>query len=133
VVGVRGVNASGEYFAVKEILVPGRLACPDVGVGEELGRDVRILIAGGPWGTDDGGWEGLEEICRVVLSEKVDVLLLVRDFVLLVNCRWDRLSMKSIRLCRMERPNCLGIFPRQSNPFSNTISQPDYEKSHIHK
>jgi hypothetical protein len=35
-------------------------------------------MASGPWGTDTGGWEGFEEICRIAQAESVDVLILVR-------------------------------------------------------
>jgi hypothetical protein len=71
------VNASGSYLAVQEILVPQRLPCPDVSVGELLARGMRMIVASGPWGTDTGGWEGFEEICRVAQTESVDVLILV--------------------------------------------------------
>jgi hypothetical protein len=39
---------------------------------------MRIIVASGPWGTDKAGWEGFEEICRIVQSESVDVLILVK-------------------------------------------------------
>jgi len=77
VVGVRGVNASGDYLAVQEILFPRRLPCPDVTSSDLLTRGMRIIVASGPWGTDGGGWEGFEEICRVAEKESVDVLILV--------------------------------------------------------
>lgn len=77
VIGVRGVNASGDYLAVKEILLPQRLPCPDVLPSEVLMRGVRMVVASGPWGTDKGGWEGFEEICRIARDESVDVLIIV--------------------------------------------------------
>jgi DNA polymerase alpha subunit B len=77
VVGLRGVNASGSYLAVQDILVPQRLPCPDVSVGELLTRGMRMIVASGPWGTDTGGWEAFEEICQVAQNESVDVLILV--------------------------------------------------------
>ena len=77
VVGVRGVNASGAYLAVQEILLPNRLPCPDVESTDFLTRGMRMIVASGPWGTDNGGWEGFDEICRIVQSESVDVLILV--------------------------------------------------------
>lgn len=80
VIGVRGVNASGDYFAVKEILLPQRLPCPDVESGEVLRRGVRMVVASGPWGTENGGWEGFEEICRISREESVDVLIIVSPF-----------------------------------------------------
>jgi len=79
VIGVRGVNASGAYLAVKEILLPQRLPCPDIISSELITRGVKMIIASGPWGTDTGGWEGFEEICRVAQSDSVDVLILVRS------------------------------------------------------
>ena len=81
VIGVRGVNASGAYFAVQEILLPQRLPCPDITAADLLTRGLRMIIASGPWGTDTGGWEGFEEICRVAQSESVDVLILVFSFL----------------------------------------------------
>ena len=77
VIGVRGINASGDYLAVKEILSPQRLPCPDIASSEVLTRGIRIIIASGPWGTDNGGWEGFEEICRIAQNESVDVLIIV--------------------------------------------------------
>jgi DNA polymerase alpha subunit B len=77
VIGVKGVNASGSYLAVKEILLPQRLPCPDVTSSDLLSRGMRTIIASGPWGTDTGGWEGFEEICRVAQSDQPDVLILV--------------------------------------------------------
>lgn len=76
-VGVRGVNASGQYFAVQEVLLPQRLPCPDVAPAELLTMGMKIIVASGPWGTETGTWEGFEEICRVAQSESVDVLILV--------------------------------------------------------
>jgi DNA polymerase alpha subunit B len=78
IIGVRGVNASGSYLAVQEILLPPRLPCPDVAASDVLTRGIRIIMASGPWGTDTGGWEGFEEICRIAQAESVDVLILVR-------------------------------------------------------
>ena len=71
------MNASGNYLAVEEILLPRRLPCPDVSSSDLLARGLRIIVASGPWGTDSGGWEGFEEICRIAKSESVDVLILV--------------------------------------------------------
>jgi len=78
VIGVKGVNASGAYLAVKEILLPQRLPCPDITSADLLTRGMRMIVASGPWGTETGGWEGFDEICRVAQSEQPDVLLLVR-------------------------------------------------------
>jgi hypothetical protein len=36
-----------------------------------------MIIASGPWGTDNGGWEGFEEICRIAQNESIDVLIIV--------------------------------------------------------
>jgi DNA polymerase alpha subunit B len=80
VVGVRGVNASGTYFTVQEILTPQRLPCPDIVSSDLLTRDLKMIVASGPWGTDTGGWEGFEEICRITQSEHIDVLILVQNF-----------------------------------------------------
>lgn len=77
IIGVRGVNASGSYLAVQEILLPHRLPCPDVTASELSTRGLRMIVASGPWGTDVGGWEGFEEICRIAQTDSVDVLILV--------------------------------------------------------
>ena len=77
IIGVRGVNASGSYLAAQEILFPRRLPCHDIDASDVLTRGVRMIVASGPWGTDTGGWEGFEEICRIAQSESVDVLILV--------------------------------------------------------
>lgn len=74
---MRGINASGSYLAVQEILLPARLPCPDVTSSELLTRELRMIVASGPWGTDQGGWEGFEEIVRIAQSEGVDILILV--------------------------------------------------------
>jgi hypothetical protein len=49
-----------------------------------------MIVASGPWGTEKGGWEGFEEICRVAQSESVDVLILVYPSQSYVDNRWDR-------------------------------------------
>lgn len=77
VIGVKAINASGSYLAVKEILLPQRLPCPDITSSDLLTRGMRMIVASGPWGTDTGGWEGFEEICQVTQSEQPDVLILV--------------------------------------------------------
>ena len=79
IVGVRGINASGAYLAVQEILLPNRLPCPDVESSDFLNRGMKMIVASGPWGTDKGGWEGFNEICRIAQTESVDVLILVPD------------------------------------------------------
>ena len=38
---------------------------------------MRLIVASGPWGTDSGGWEGFEEICRLAQTERPDILILV--------------------------------------------------------
>ena len=78
VIGVRGVNASGSYLTVQEILFPNRLPCPDVTASDLITRGMRMIIASGPWGTEAGGWEGFEEICRLAQCEPVDILVLVQ-------------------------------------------------------
>ncbi len=79
VVALRGVNASGEYFSVKEILsvpllppaaslptaldeINGRLGAePD---GSSEGTPLNILVASGPYTTDDNlAFEPLQAIC----------------------------------------------------------------------
>jgi len=77
VVGIRGINASGNYLAVQQILVPQRLPCPDIASSDFLTTGIRMIVASGPWGTDSGGWEVFQEICHLAQTERVDVLILV--------------------------------------------------------
>jgi hypothetical protein len=131
-VGVRGVNASGAYLAVQEILLPQRLPCPDVTSADLLTRGVRMIVASGPWGTETGGWEGFEEICRVAQTEFVDVLILVVPLVNDNNGRWVHFWMKHILLFKME------VSPFQMvhqlwNHFSNIKYPPVYDLLQILK
>ena len=133
IVGVRGVNASGSYLAVKEILLPQRLPCPDVTTGDLLTKSMRMIVASGPWGTETGGWEGFEEICRIAQTESVDVLILVNSLSNSINCRWAHSLMKHIQVSKMELPISPMIIHQLWNPFSNTKYPLVFEKSLILK
>lgn len=138
IIGVRGVNASGSYLAVQEILLPQRLPCPDITASDVLGRGLRIIMASGPWGTDTGGWEGFEEICRIAQSESVDVLILVTTLSPTQpkdrsNGRWALFSMKHIQGSKMELSSSLLDTHRRWNPSSKSKSQLVYGILLIHK
>lgn len=127
VVGLRGVNASGSYFAVKEILVPQRLPCPDVSADELLTRGMRMIVASGPWGTDTGGWEGFEEICLVAQTESVDVLILVTPRLQArANSRWARSSTMRTLQSNLAHFNSLRVSHRPWNPSLNNRYHPVY-------
>ncbi|CUS09023.1 unnamed protein product, partial [Tuber aestivum] len=89
IVAVRGVNASGEYLAVREILdipkLPCRASPPDV-LLETAGRlsagGLNIVVASGPYTTDDNlHFEALSEICDKAAKSCPDVLILAGPFI----------------------------------------------------
>ena len=97
IVALRGVNASGEYFSVKEILsvpllpppasLPGtwdelnaRLGADNDDSGE--GTPLNILVASGPYTTDDNlVFEPLKTICDKASSTYADTLILTGPFL----------------------------------------------------
>ena len=97
IVALRGVNASGEYFSVKEVLgmpllppaasLPGtldelnaRLGAEDGDSGE--GAPLNILVASGPYTTDDNiAFEALQAICDKASSTYADALILMGPFL----------------------------------------------------
>lgn len=97
IVALRGVNASGEYFSVKEILnvplLPPASSLPKtlddlnahlVGDSDELDgvTPLNILLASGPYTVDDNlAFEPLQAICDKAGSTYADVLILVGPFL----------------------------------------------------
>lgn len=99
IVALRGVNPSGEYFTVKELLdlpllpvaasTPAALDAhyerlrggPDA-MEDNRSRPLNIMIAGGPYTPDDNlHFEPLQEICTKAQNSFVDVLILTGPFL----------------------------------------------------
>ncbi|KAF9884452.1 DNA-directed DNA polymerase alpha subunit pol12 [Aspergillus nanangensis] len=91
-VALRGINASGNYFSVKEVL-PCPLLPPaassaatidDInGRLEEAGSSpLNVLIASGPYTTDDNlNFEALNELCKRAADSCADGLVLMGPFL----------------------------------------------------
>lgn len=89
IVAVKGVNASGDYFAVSEILEIPTLPTTATFVSEmndvasrlEAGP-LTIMVASGPYTTDDNlHFEALDEICRRAVETCPDVVILTGPFI----------------------------------------------------
>ncbi|CAZ83810.1 unnamed protein product [Tuber melanosporum] len=89
IAAVRGVNASGEYLAVREILdiprLPPPTSSPNV-LLETANRlsagGLNIVVASGPYTTDDNlHFEALSEICNKAAESCPDVLILTGPFI----------------------------------------------------
>lgn len=89
IVAVKGVNASGNYFAVSEILeIPAlpttaTLASEMAAVASRLSAGpLTVMVASGPYTTDDNlHFEALDEICRRAVETCPDVLILTGPFI----------------------------------------------------
>lgn len=97
IVALRGVNASGEYFSVKEVLsmpllppaasLPGILDELNTRLGADTGESgegmpLNILVASGPYTTDDNlDFEPLQTICDKSISSHADALILTGPFL----------------------------------------------------
>ena len=97
IVALRGVNASGEYFSVKEIisvpLLPPAASLPNtldelnarLGVDTDESGDntpLNIMVASGPYTTDDNlAFEPLQTICDKASSSYTDALILTGPFL----------------------------------------------------
>jgi len=94
IVAVRGINASGLYFSVSEVLemplLPPAASLPSTmdGLNERLGVDdessesaahaLNVLITSGPYTTDDNlAFEPLQALCEKAAGIYVDVLIMV--------------------------------------------------------
>ncbi|CRG84417.1 DNA polymerase alpha subunit B [Talaromyces islandicus] len=93
IVALRGINASGEYFSVKEVLSPPLLppaasapAAVDV-INERIGgsdanQPLNTFFAAGPYTTDDNlDFEPLHELCKKAAEEYADALVLSGPFL----------------------------------------------------
>jgi DNA polymerase alpha subunit B len=99
IVALRGVNASGEYFSVKEILsfplLPPAATPPSsldlfnrsLGGGpdamdEDQPRPLNILVAAGPYTADDNlSFEPLHELCSRASTTCADAIILIGPFL----------------------------------------------------
>ncbi|KAL1986487.1 hypothetical protein VTN96DRAFT_6246 [Rasamsonia emersonii] len=91
IVALRGINASGQYFSVKEVLpvplLPPAASSPATidTINERLGSDqqpLNIFIASGPYTADDNlEFEPLNELCKKAADEYADALILMGPFV----------------------------------------------------
>ena len=92
IVAVRGTNASGIHFKVKEILEVPRLPLSDTSpaniealtqkLDESGGGPLAIWFTSGPFTTDsDLDFAALEELCSNATSEGIDALILTGPFL----------------------------------------------------
>lgn len=89
IVAMRGVNASGEYFAVSEILEvpylpPATSSAASLAASAEklAAGPLSIVVAAGPYTTDDNLlFESLDEICNRAAETCPDVLILLGPFI----------------------------------------------------
>ncbi|KAL1966877.1 hypothetical protein VTN77DRAFT_3842 [Rasamsonia byssochlamydoides] len=93
IVALRGINASGEYFSVKEVLpvplLPPAASSPATidAINERLGgvdseQPLNVFIASGPYTADDNlEFEPLNELCKKAAEEYADALILMGPFV----------------------------------------------------
>ncbi|KAA8910520.1 DNA polymerase alpha subunit B N-terminal-domain-containing protein [Sphaerosporella brunnea] len=89
IVAVKGVNASGSYFQVHEILEPPKLPPAATSAGElaatgerlEAGP-VTVFIASGPYTTQDNlEFEALDELCAKAAEQQPDAVILTGPFI----------------------------------------------------
>jgi DNA polymerase alpha subunit B len=98
IVGVRGTNASGEYFSVSEVLdvplLPPAAALPtmieegnarlglDDGSEASASHALSLIVASGPYTADDNlDYEPLHALCEQAAENSVDVLVLSGPFL----------------------------------------------------
>lgn len=95
IVALKGINASGEYFTVSEVLSLPRLPLPatsptDLDIHNERlsdptdtdTRPLNILIGSGPYTPEtDLSYDALHEICTKAASSVADVLILTGPFL----------------------------------------------------
>jgi DNA polymerase alpha subunit B len=93
IVALRGINASGEYFSVKEVLslplLPTAASAPATldTINERLGgadvdQPLNVFFAAGPYTADDNlEFEPLQELCKKAADEYADAVLLLGPFL----------------------------------------------------
>lgn len=92
IVALRGINPSGEYFTVKEVL-PIPLLAPAASsavaldnINERLERDanpaLNVMVAAGPYTADDNlDFEPLQELCQKAAESYADSVVLMGPFL----------------------------------------------------
>lgn len=92
IVALRGINPSGQYFTVKEVLpvplLPPAASSPVVldNINERLDGDVssplNVMVAAGPYTADDNlDFEPLKELCQKAADSYADSLVLLGPFL----------------------------------------------------
>ncbi|KAL4779369.1 DNA polymerase alpha subunit B N-terminal-domain-containing protein [Aspergillus varians] len=92
IVALLGINASGKYFSVKEVLPPPLLppavsSIPNIEntndrLSEAGSSPLNVMIASGPYTTDDNlDFEPLKEICQKAAESYADGLILMGPFL----------------------------------------------------
>ncbi|ORX45301.1 DNA polymerase alpha, subunit B [Hesseltinella vesiculosa] len=79
IVGFQGNNMTGKSFVVEQIVTP---PLPERIQAEEMGRNVDVLVASGPFTLDsDLSFEPLVELLQTCVATQPDVLLLMGPFL----------------------------------------------------
>jgi len=89
ILAVKGVNSSGGYFQVQEILEPPKLPPASTLVSNLMAYakrleagPVSVFIASGPYTTNDNlDFEALEELCTKCAEQQPDVVILTGPFI----------------------------------------------------
>lgn len=93
IVALKGINASGQYFSVKEVLpiplLPPAASTPAAldAINERLGgsesaQPLNVLISSGPYTADDNlEFEPLKELCQKAADQCADSLILMGPFL----------------------------------------------------
>jgi DNA polymerase alpha subunit B len=86
IVAVKGVNSSGGYFQVHEVLEPPKLPPAATSTAELAATaqkgPVTVFIASGPYTTQDNlAFEALDELCNKAAELQPDVVILTGPFI----------------------------------------------------
>jgi DNA polymerase alpha subunit B len=95
IVALRGINASGAYFTVSEVLQTPLLPVPGSSIqsidavnerlgvsNESAGQPLNIMFASGPYTAEDNlDFEPLQALCSKAADEMVDALVLTGPFL----------------------------------------------------
>jgi len=115
IVALRGTNASGLYFTVKEILTVPQLPMPasapsaldafneKLGASEDsTGQPLNVIFGSGPYTTEDNlEFEPLQALCTKAADDMVDALILTGPFIdiehpMIANGDFDLPEVKAI-------------------------------------
>jgi len=89
IVAVKGVNSSGTYFQVHEVMDPPRLPSASTSTAELAATaeclaagPVSVFIASGPYTTQDNlNFEALDELCTKAAEQQPDVVIFAGPFI----------------------------------------------------